>query len=74
MAGAVPVIGSAGPLSLVGASNDVRALLLGGPTVGADALSRFYVLHCVVIPIGLVVLMAVHFYRVRKDGGVLARY
>lgn len=74
MAAAVPVIGSAGPLTLAGPTNDVRALLLGGSTVGADALIRFYVLHCVIIPIGMVALMAIHFYRVRKDGGVLARY
>ena len=34
------------------------------------ALLRFYVLHCVGLPLGIAVLMAVHFWRVRKDGGI----
>ncbi|MBM4092460.1 MAG: cytochrome B6, partial [Planctomycetes bacterium] len=29
--------------------------------------NRFYVLHCVAIPLAACVLMAVHFWRVRKD-------
>lgn len=74
MAGAAPVIGNSGPLSVVGPSGDVRYLLLGGETVGANALLRFYVLHCVALPLVMVALMGIHFYRVRKDGGVLARY
>jgi quinol-cytochrome oxidoreductase complex cytochrome b subunit len=31
---------------------------------------RFYVLHCIGIPLIAAVLMAVHFWRIRKDGGV----
>jgi len=73
MAGATPFLGHEGPLSIVDADNDIRFLLLGDTTVGQTALLRFYVLHCVVIPFVMAVLMAVHFYRVRKDGGVLAR-
>jgi quinol-cytochrome oxidoreductase complex cytochrome b subunit len=42
--------------------------------VGPNTLLRFYVLHCVLIPLIMVLLMGIHFYRVRKDGGVLARY
>jgi quinol-cytochrome oxidoreductase complex cytochrome b subunit len=38
--------------------------------VGEEALIRFYVLHCVAIPLVAVVLIAVHFWRVRKDGGL----
>jgi quinol-cytochrome oxidoreductase complex cytochrome b subunit len=34
------------------------------------ALNRFYVLHCVAIPLGVSLLSAVHFWRVRKDGGI----
>lgn len=45
-------------------------LLLGGNIVGENALIRFYVLHCLIIPAAAVVLMAIHFWRVRKDGGV----
>ena len=60
--------------ALVPEDGDVRALLLGDRTVGAGALLRFYVLHCVVVPFVMVLLMAVHFYRVRRNGGVAARY
>jgi cytochrome b6 len=28
------------------------------------------VLHCVGLPLAIAVLMAVHFWRVRKDGGI----
>ena len=38
--------------------------------VGETALLRFYVLHCVAIPLAVGVLIAVHFWRVRKDGGI----
>src|SRR5512140_427841 len=44
--------------------------LLGGHMVGENALVRFYVLHCFIIPVAAVVLMGIHFWRVRKDGGV----
>jgi quinol-cytochrome oxidoreductase complex cytochrome b subunit len=74
MAAAAPVVGHAGPFALVGESADARALLLGDSAVGASALLRFYVLHCVAVPGVMVVMMAFHFYRVRRDGGVLARY
>lgn len=51
----------------------VRFLLLGGNIVGENALLRFYVLHCVVLPLVAVVLVAVHFWRVQKDGGLTVR-
>ena len=44
--------------------------LLGGTMVGEGALLRFYVLHCVALPLVIGFLMAVHFWRVRKDGGI----
>ncbi len=59
MAQAAPVIG---PRS--------RFLLLGGNIIGENALIRFYVLHCVVLPLAGGLLIAVHFWRIRKDGGV----
>jgi quinol-cytochrome oxidoreductase complex cytochrome b subunit len=79
MARATPVMGHEGPgaaflmlgdVSLVTAGSDVRFGLLGGTVVGPAALLRFYVLHCVAIPLGAGTLMAVHFWRVRKDGGI----
>jgi len=48
----------------------VRFLMLGGNTVNANALLRFYVLHCMILPLGLIVLIAIHFWRIRKDGGL----
>jgi quinol-cytochrome oxidoreductase complex cytochrome b subunit len=48
----------------------LRFLLLGGNVVSENALLRFYVLHCVVLPVGLLLLLSVHIWRVRKDGGV----
>jgi cytochrome b6 len=51
----------------------VRFQLLGGNVVGENALLRFYVLHCVVLPLLAVFLIAVHFWRVQKDGGLTVR-
>ena len=49
-------------------AGDARLLLLGARSVGEETLNRFYVLHCVGLPLAAVALMAVHFWRVRKDG------
>jgi quinol-cytochrome oxidoreductase complex cytochrome b subunit len=55
-------------MPLLGAK--IRFLLLGGHIVGPNALLRFYVLHCVLLPLLLTAGLAVHLWRVRKDGGV----
>lgn len=47
-----------------------KQLLLGADEVGQAALTRFYWLHIMVLPILLVWLMAIHFWRIRKDGGL----
>src|SRR5215467_864029 len=47
-----------------------RFLMLGGNTVNANALLRFYVLHCVILPLAAVVFIGIHFWRIRKDGGL----
>ena len=46
-------------------------LLLGGNSIGEYTLVRFYVLHCVILPVFMVMLIALHFWRIRKDGGLL---
>jgi len=56
---AVPVLGQ-----------KIRFLMLGGNTVNANALLRFYVLHCVILPLAAILFIAVHFWRIRKDGGL----
>lgn len=48
----------------------IRFLLLGGNVIGENALLRFYVLHCVILPGAAIVLIAVHLWRVQKDGGL----
>lgn len=48
--------------------DSIKYLLLGGHTIGPGTVLRFYVLHCVVLPAGMLTLVAVHFFRVRKDG------
>lgn len=50
------------------AGEEARELMLGAPEVGERALLRFYVLHVYVLPALLTTLLAVHVWRVRKDG------
>lgn len=73
MARATPLVGHEGPFGPeLGMTpfNDVRFALLGGSIVDANALLRAYVWHCIAIPVIASVLMMVHFWRVRKDGGI----
>ena len=79
MARAAPFVGYEGPgaallsigdINLVTSSSDVRFALLGGRFVGEGALLRFYVLHCIGVPFIIMIFMAIHFWRVRKDGGI----
>ena len=59
MGGFVPVFGE-----------QVTFALLGDLAVSADTLLRWYVLHVLALPFIIVIFMAVHFWRVRKDGGI----
>ncbi|HEX2153854.1 MAG TPA: selenite/tellurite reduction operon b-type cytochrome ExtP [Acidimicrobiia bacterium] len=59
MAGFVPVVGA-----------QVKFALLGSAEVTANTLLRWYVLHVLFFPFIIVIFMAVHFWRVRKDGGI----
>ncbi|MCC6628109.1 MAG: cytochrome b N-terminal domain-containing protein [Chloroflexi bacterium] len=59
MIGATPIIGT-----------QLRFMAIGGFEVGQNALIRFYTLHVVGLPLLTAVLMAAHFWRVRKDGGI----
>jgi quinol-cytochrome oxidoreductase complex cytochrome b subunit len=79
MARATPILGYEGPgaqlltvdgIDMITNASDARYALLGARFVGEDTLIRFYVLHCVAIPLGASLLMAIHFWRVRKDGGI----
>ncbi len=78
MARATPMAGHQGPFAeqiagmtgIVTPRYDARSMLLGGTQVGAPTLLRFYVLHCIAFPILGSVLMILHFWRIRKDGGI----
>ncbi len=59
IASAVPLLG-----------HKIRFLLLGGNLVNANALLRFYVLHCMILPLAALALIGIHFWRIRKDGGL----
>jgi len=73
MAQNTPGLGYQGPLGRqLGMTpyNDVRFALLGGSIVDANALLRAYIWHCIAIPLIAGTFMGVHFWRVRKDGGI----
>jgi ubiquinol-cytochrome c reductase cytochrome b subunit len=57
MAGRVPVQGPT-----------IVRLMLGGPIIGGDSLSRFFALHVFIIPGALLLLLAVHLWLVLKCG------
>jgi len=61
IASAVPVFG-----------DKIHFMLLGGNLVNANALLRFYVLHCMILPLAAIFFIAIHFWRIRKDGGLYA--
>lgn len=47
-----------------------RFVLLGGTTIEQATLIRFYVLHCFLLPLAVLLLVAYHVWRIRKDGGL----
>jgi quinol-cytochrome oxidoreductase complex cytochrome b subunit len=59
MMGYSPVFGSS-----------VKYVLLGSREISGETLLRWYVLHVLMLPFVIVIFMAVHFWRVRKDGGI----
>ena len=77
MARATPFLGHEGPgagllaigdINFITMGSDVRFALIGGRFMGEAALLRFYVLHCIGLPFIIMIFMAVHFWRIRKDG------
>jgi quinol-cytochrome oxidoreductase complex cytochrome b subunit len=51
-------------------SRESSLFLLGGIEVGQNTLLRFYVFHVIAFPLIIAILMVVHFWRIRKDGGI----
>ena len=59
MAGFTPIFGQ-----------QVQFVLLGGVEIGPETLLRWYVLHVLALPFVTTLFLAVHFWRIRKDGGI----
>ncbi len=59
MANYAPLIGS-----------ETGFFLLGGIEVGQNTLLRFYDFHVNFLPLVAAIFMIVHFWRIRKDGGI----
>ena len=71
MGRATPLLGHEGPFHEVMGVNpiyDARAFLFGGGEIGPHTLLRFYILHCIFFPLVASLFMAVHFWRIRRDG------
>jgi quinol-cytochrome oxidoreductase complex cytochrome b subunit len=60
-------------LEHVPGGDGLRSMLLGGSEIGAESLLRFYALHVAILPALLVGLLALHLWRIRKDGGLAGR-
>ncbi len=50
--------------------DQLKFLLLGGYEIGQNTLIRWYALHVLGVPTIAFVLMLLHFWRIRKDGGI----
>ncbi len=48
----------------------VQFVLLGGVEIGPETLLRWYTLHVLLLPFVIVIFISIHFWRVRKDGGI----
>jgi quinol-cytochrome oxidoreductase complex cytochrome b subunit len=51
-------------------SRPTQLLIFGGVEVSGNTLLRFYVLHVILLPLVVAGFLAVHFWRIRKDGGI----
>jgi quinol-cytochrome oxidoreductase complex cytochrome b subunit len=57
-------------LPLIGPS--VKSFLLGGEDIGHETLIRSFALHVTALPILWSILISLHLWRIRKDGGLAA--
>lgn len=48
----------------------MHEMLVGGTEVGQNSLIRFYTLHIALLPLLIALLVTIHIWRVRKDGGL----
>ena len=57
IAGAVPLIGE-----------PIKTFLRGGPAVGSETMSRFFVIHVIILPWIVFALVGIHLFLVRYQG------
>jgi len=57
IAGAVPIVGA--PLLV---------MMRGGETVTGETLTRFFAAHVIILPVATIVLLALHFLMIRRQG------
>jgi quinol-cytochrome oxidoreductase complex cytochrome b subunit len=50
----------------------LQKLIQGGSAVGPATLSNFYAIHTAILPAFVIMLMPLHFWRVRKAGGLVS--
>ena len=65
---AVAVVVVLAVVFLVTTARRDRAAATG--SLSRETLLRWYVLHVLMLPFVIVIFMAIHFWRVRKDGGI----
>jgi quinol-cytochrome oxidoreductase complex cytochrome b subunit len=63
------VVGMIGYVPVLG--DGLAGVIRGGPEVGSATLVKFYAFHTTVNPLLIIMLMAWHFWRVRKARGVV---
>jgi len=49
----------------------LQEIVRGGGDIGPATLRIFFAIHTAIVPVGLIILMAFHFWRVRKAGGLV---
>jgi quinol-cytochrome oxidoreductase complex cytochrome b subunit len=54
-----------------GLGNWLQLWIMGGPQMGPATLRNFYAIHTAALPAVIVSLMAYHFWRIRKAGGLV---
>ncbi|HEY3318057.1 MAG TPA: cytochrome b N-terminal domain-containing protein [Coriobacteriia bacterium] len=46
----------------------IQRVMLGGEVIGGPTITRFFSLHVFLLPAGLVAMMVLHFWMIRKQG------
>jgi quinol-cytochrome oxidoreductase complex cytochrome b subunit len=50
---------------------ELQQVIRRGDEIGASTLTLFFAIHTAVVPVGLILLLPFHFWRIRKAGGII---